>query len=51
MALRDKASAVVSPILKDTSPFVSVIMLVHKLHREYNNNSPGDQFDYLVKET
>ena len=26
-------------------------MLVHELHREYNNNSPGDQFDYLVKGT
>ena len=26
-------------------------MLVHVLHREYNNNSPGDQFDYLVKMT
>ncbi len=26
-------------------------MLVHKLHREYNDNSLGDQFDYLVKGT
>ena len=26
-------------------------MLVHELHREYNNNSPGDRFNYLVKGT
>ena len=26
-------------------------MLVHELHQEYNNNSPGDRFDYLVKGT
>jgi len=26
-------------------------VLVHELHWEYNNNSPGDRFNYLVKGT
>jgi hypothetical protein len=33
------------------SPSDSITVFVHELPREYNNNSPGDRFDYLVKGT